>query len=77
MSPAGKPLDLKTYGFVSCIYGRRLMIPRMAPKCYRQKNRPGLVCQVSSSGGGLPGRLVLARVPGARKFWNGIYYECR
>jgi hypothetical protein len=66
MPPTGNALVPKAYGFVSCIYRRRLMIPRMARKCYMQKNGLRLVWQVSSSGGGLPGRPVLARVLGAR-----------
>jgi len=41
---------------------------RMARKCHRQDHSSILFSAVSSSGGGLPGRLGLARVQGARYF---------
>src|SRR5580704_13642205 len=40
----------------------------LAPECHLQTSSPGLISVVSSSGGGLPGRLDLERVRGVRHF---------
>ncbi len=50
-------------------YGSGTFIGGMARKCHRQEAATILFSFVSSSGGGLPGRPGLERVPDARYFW--------
>ncbi len=44
----------------------------IARKCHRQEETRVLFSWVSSSGGGLPGRPELERVPGRSLFWEQI-----
>ena len=56
-----KPLFLRQIEMFASLTG-------MARKCHRQADSSILFSAMSSSGGGLPGRLGLARVQGARYF---------